>query len=142
MNKLFLFAITIPLLFTSGCVPRRTQRKSLINLKLGTTKEQVIKTLGFYPDVHRGSMKNKYGQIIDVWEYSVGQESIAVESVPEALIAAFLIVGTLGILLPVYLEEGRVEYYWLYFHNNILVQWGKAGDWQEANKMIHEIRFS
>jgi hypothetical protein len=32
--------------------------------------------------------------------------------------------------------------YWLYLVDDVLVQWGKAGDWQKESDRIYEIRFS
>lgn len=143
MSKLkFISFILLPALFLlDGCAPRRTQARSLMLLKLGMTKQQVVSTLGYYPDVHRGSMMNKYGQIVDVWEYSVASGGVVLKTVPDYIIATVAVVGTFGCILPALVDEGRIEYYWLFFHNDILVQWGKAGDWDEANRQIHEIRF-
>lgn len=31
--------------------------------------------------------------------------------------------------------------YWLYFHDDKLVQWGEAGDWRKESDRIYEYRF-
>lgn len=105
------------------------------------TKDQVVNTLGYYPDVHRGSILNKFGQVIDVWEYSVASGGVNIDSVQKAVVATALVVGTFGLLLPALTNEGTVSYYWLIFADNRLVQWGRAGDWEDAKKQIYEIRY-
>jgi hypothetical protein len=67
------------------------------------------------PTAARGSMTNKYGQVVEIWEYGLYKQ-----------VDAF---------------HGRYTYYWLYFHDNKLVQWGEAGDWQKEADRIYEMRF-
>ncbi|HZW60741.1 MAG TPA: hypothetical protein VFF04_00800 [Candidatus Babeliales bacterium] len=137
IKKISLFIFLPILILVSGCGRKAIRAKALMNLHIGMTKDQVVKALGRYPDVHRGSMINKYGQIVDVWEYSVASEKTAEQIASEAI----LIGMTFGLLLPIAMREGHVEYYWLFFHNNTLVKWGRAGDWDEAHKQIYEIRY-
>jgi hypothetical protein len=33
------------------------------------------------------------------------------------------------------------QYYWLYFLNDTLVQWGRPGDWEIKSDNIYELRF-
>lgn len=87
----------------------------LINLNLDMTKQDVITSIG-KPDVARGSMRNKYGQVIEVWEY------LEYKTDDQAFY---------GITTP----------YWLYFYNGRLVQWGQASDWQQEADKIYEMRF-
>jgi hypothetical protein len=77
-------------------------------------KEDVMKKMSSR-GVARGSITNKYGQIIEVREYEI--------SVWRPW------VGT------------DIDFYWLYFFEGKLAQWGKAGDWDEAQKIIYEINF-
>lgn len=82
----------------------------LMNLQLQQSKQQVQTAMG-KPTAARGSMTNKYGQVIEVWEYAL------------------------------YKPSSGLTFYWLYFYNGKLVQWGQAGDWQREADRIYEIRF-
>lgn len=97
-------------------------------------KSEIIKKLGD-PAVVRGSIINKFGQVVEVFEYKVDMGIDA----GRVIVAS---VATLGLIAP-FLPfcRGTVETYWLYFYNNKLVQWGKAGDWEKAADYISEIRF-
>ena len=87
----------------------------MINLHLDMTKDEVIKVNGD-PTVVRGSIKNKYDQIIEVWEYAEYKTSTD----------AF---------------HGWETSYWFYFYDGKLVQWGEAGDWRKEADRIYEYRF-
>lgn len=87
----------------------------LMNLELQQSEQQVLKSMG-KPTAARGSLTNKYGQVIKVWEYSLFKTSDD----------AFYRNPTL---------------YWLYFYEGKLVQWGEAGDWNREANRIYEIRF-
>ena len=106
-NVLFLL---LPLLFV-GCV---TSTNTLYKLNLDMTKQEVVKTMG-EPDAARGSMRNKFGGVVEVWEYKL-------TTTP-----------TFG--------AWESSYYWLYFYDGKLVQWGKAGDWEREADRIYEMRF-
>jgi hypothetical protein len=87
----------------------------LMNLQLQQTKQEVQTAMG-KPTAARGSMTNKYGQVIEVWEYALyktGDDAF----------------------------YGNRTFYWLYFYNGKLVQWGEAGDWKREADRIYEIRF-
>lgn len=103
--------IIIQLSIYNGCA----STGKLLKLQLDLTKEQVIKALG-KPDAARGSMRNKYDQVIEVWEYLLSKTDDD----------AFL---------------GRYTPYWLYFYNGKLVQWGESGDWRSEADRIYEMRF-
>ena len=113
MSKMFMqsFLVLVVLSFVIGCA---TTGK-LMKLQLGMTKEEVVRVMG-EPDAARGSMRNKYDQVIEVWEY------LLFKTDEDAM-------------------YGRKTPYWLYFYNGRLVQWGEAGDWQREADRIHEIRF-
>jgi hypothetical protein len=87
----------------------------LMNLELGMTKKQTATKVG-KPDAVRGSVVNKYGQTIEVWEYMLYKTSSD----------AFYDISTS---------------YWLFFCDGKLVQWGQAGDWSREADRIYEIRF-
>jgi hypothetical protein len=86
-----------------------------IDLNLDMSKQQVIGTLG-KPDVARGSIRNRWGQLIEVWEY------VEYASDDDAF-------------------YGFHTKYWVYFCDGKLVQWGQAGDWKTEADRIYEIRY-
>jgi len=109
MKKILYFILI--LIFLIGCA---TTGK-LMNLRLKMFKDDVISVMG-NPTAVRGSMTNKYGQVIEVWEYALyrtGDDAF----------------------------YGIPTYYWLYFYDGNLVQWGQAGDWQREADRIYEMRF-
>jgi len=87
----------------------------LMKLNLQMTKPEIISAIG-NPTAARGSMTNKYGQVIEIWEYALYKTDDD----------AFF---------------GRPTFYWLYFYDGKLVQWGEAGDWQREADRIYEMRF-
>lgn len=106
--RILKFLILICLLLFLACA---TTGK-LMKLELEMTKKEVVGAMG-NPHTVRGSITNKYGQVIEVWEY--------------------------GLYKPVGYYEPT--YYWLFFCEGKLVQWGEAGDWQKVADQIYEIRF-
>jgi hypothetical protein len=103
------------LILASGCVYRMTG--TLERLHLQMTKTEVKEAIG-NPVSFRGSILNKYGQTIEVWEYRFAKP---LSSGP--VIAA------------------KPTDYWLYFCDDRLIQWGEAGDWRREADRIYEIRF-
>jgi hypothetical protein len=106
--------LLISLLILAGCL---TSSRKLLNLKLDMTKAEVQQAMRSIvsptgkPSAARGSMRNKFGQVIEVWEYVLdrgGKSDTA---------------------------------YWLYFYDGRLVQWGEAGDWSREADKIYELRF-
>ena len=110
-NCRILGALALVCAFGAGCA---TTGK-LMNLELQQSKQEVMTAMG-KPTAARGSMTNKYGQVIEVWEYALYKTSDD----------AFY---------------GNPTFYWLYFYNGKLVQWGEAGDWKREADRIYEIRF-
>lgn len=118
MKKTYLAIIAMAVILLPGCAHHRSWRgllkpNAFMNLSLGTKKQEVVAFIG-EPDVVRGAMINKSGQSIEVWEYRVDDGTFAYDFCP---------------------------IYWLYFHDNKLVQWNKAGDWKKESDHIQEIRF-
>lgn len=105
------FIFVLLLLIASSCATTGKFRR----LELGLTKSQVEARVG-NPAVVRGSLVNKYGQTIEVWEYAEYKTS------DDAFI-------------------GRASYYWIYFCDGKVVQWGQAGDWRREVDRIYEMRF-
>lgn len=135
MNKRILSLIAC--LFLLSACQKRVKAEKLHSLKLGMSKEQVIANLG-EPTMYRGSMKNNYDQVVDLYEYMVDPGFTSDD------MALFVLgcIYTVGLLAPFYpLMHGTLQAYWMYFYNNNLVQWCKAGDWDTAQHSIQEIRF-
>ena len=78
------------------------------------TKEEVLKTVGD-PELARGSIRNKYDQVIEVWEYY---------RLPD-----------------IWSSNTSKKTLWVYFCDGHLSQWGEAGDWKAEADKIYEIRF-
>ena len=91
------------------------------------------------PGVARGSIINKFGQVVEIREYKVD----AGKSPDQKKREIALTIGTFGLGSPIFLEGGDIiDTYWLYFCDGRLVQWGKAGDWTEAQKQVYDINFN
>jgi hypothetical protein len=80
------------------------------------SKEQVIDQIG-EPNAVRGAIRNRFGQVVEVWEYQLYQYAGAIRG-----------------LSPYY------KTYWLYFVDGVLGQWGEAGDWAREADRIYDVR--
>lgn len=100
-------------------------------------KQEVINQIG-EPSIQRGSMINKFNQEIDVYEYLVDQGAAA----SQYAACTVLCLLTFGLCLPLYFcIPGQIDPYWLFFCNDQLEKWCKAGDWETTQHNIQEIRF-
>jgi hypothetical protein len=111
-----LHILIIQLTILSSLLGCGTTQQVLSRISLDMTKEEVTDKIG-EPDAVRGSIRNKYGQVVDVWEYRLYQYSGAIPGM-----------------------SSNYDMYWLYFVDNKLAQWGKAGDWQKDADRIYEMR--
>ncbi len=109
----------------------------LMTVSIDMDKQQVLGKLG-NPAVLRGSIKNKYNQVIEVWEYQIDKGKSG-EQVRREWTATLL---TVGLCAPILLSEGTVETYWLYFCDGKLVKWGQASDWKREADIIYDINFN
>lgn len=110
---------------------------SLDNISVYMQKEDVMKKMG-KKGIARGAMVNKFGQVIEVREYQIDRGKSGSQLSREITVTLL----TLGLCSPILFSEGEIETYWLYFYNGQLVQWGKAGDWREAERKIYDINFN
>jgi hypothetical protein len=78
---------------------------------------------------------NKYGQRVEVWEYQLSTSSQSAQK----LGLGALTMG-MSLLIP---DRNQIlgSYYWLYFVDDRLAQWGQAGDWAREADRIYEIQF-
>ena len=86
----------------------------LQKLRLDMTKNEVLNQMG-KPDIARGAIRNKYSQVIEVWQYKLTTQPLW--------------------------GAWETNDYWLYFCDGTLVQWGEAGDWNREADRIYEVRF-
>jgi hypothetical protein len=117
----------------SGCV---TSSKKLIEVRLGMSKAEVQRVLGD-PAVVRGAIRNKYDQVIEVWQYRLALPSS--DSAGQVIGKSMWTLLTLGIAAEKFHGERRD--YWLYFLRDKLVQWGQAGDWSREPDRIYQFNF-
>lgn len=117
----------------SGCA---TSSKKLVELRLDMNKTDVQNALG-EPTVARGAIRNKFGQIIEVWEYRLALPSD--DSAGQVIGKSVLTLMTLGIGAKEF--RGEKRNYWLYFLRDKLVQWGEAGDWSREPDRIYQFNF-
>ena len=133
--KLFssIFVLAIAFVFLTSCA---TSSKKLARVSLGMTKSEVVNHLGD-PQMIRGSIKNKFNQVVEVWQYRVALPDDGGEIARKSA----LTLVTFGIGAYSFADKDK-ENYWFYFHNNELVRWGVAWDWErEADKII-DINFN
>ena len=137
MKKIWVFVLLVILgVCFTGCATT-TSSKHLRKISLGMTKDEVIKVLG-EPAVSRGAIKNKYNQVVEVWEYTLALPSH--DSAGQIIGKSVLTFITLGMGAATF--RGERNNYWLYFLDNKLVQWGEAGDWSKEPERIYEFNFN
>ena len=137
MNKNLLAAFAvIAALLTTGCASNIPSASQLRQISLGMSRNEVVSALG-EPAVVRGSIRNKFDDIIEVWEYKLSLPSS--DSAGQVAGKAALTVLTLGIAAREFATEKKN--YWLYFQDSKLVQWGEAGDWKKEPERIYEYNF-
>ena len=98
---------------------------------IGMTMDEVKEAIG-EPDEIRGSIKNDNAETITVWQYNLYEKNAP---------GINLAVGffTIGITWLVPLSGG--DAYWIFFVENHLAQFSRAGDWQpdEIKKIELEV---
>ena len=117
----------------AGCA---TPARRMTQISLGMTKQQVTDRLG-QPTVARGAIRNKFDQVVEVWEYKLAMPSQ--ETVGTVVGKSMYTVLTLGVGAATF--RGERKEYWLYFVQDELVRWGEAGDWSKEPDRIYEINF-
>lgn len=136
MRQILIVAVTIAAFLTAGCAGNTPNSSQLRQISLGMSKNEVVNSLG-EPAVVRGSIRNKFGQVIEVWEYKFSLPSS--DSAGQVAGKAALTVITFGIGAATFKSEKKD--YWLYFQDNKLAQWGEAGDWKKEPDRIYEYNF-
>ena len=109
MRRIMLGLVT--LIFVISCAPPYPNR--LMSLRTSMRYKDVKRFIG-EPSARRGDFMNKYGQVIDVFEYELSDLE----------------------------NTGKKKNYWLYFVNGKLVKWEEAIDWEESYEEIYETKFA
>ena len=136
-KKAYLVFISLFFVFTvasTGCLSKSSQ---LRRVSLDMPKDEIIAALG-EPTVARGCVRNKFNQVIEVWEYALVLPSD--DSTGEIVGKSCLTGMTFGLGAAKFKNETRD--YWLYFLDNKLVQWGEAGDWEREAERIYGFNFN
>ena len=128
MKYAFLFLFVMSIIGCGIYQPLRKSSTKLSYLKIGMTKNEVQQNIG-NPDEVRGSVTNVDGDIVTVWEYAFYSKGSSAANLGIGIFS-----GTLSWWVPI---VGK-NFYWLYFVEEDLAQWGRAGDWQPD--IIKEIR--
>ena len=113
----------ILIMTTSGCgviFPLVKNQDKLSQIKLKMTTMEVEAAMG-KPNEVRGSVINIDGSVVTVWQYGLYDKSDSWS----AFGLGFLL-ATFTWWIPM---SGMQHQYWLYFVDDTLIQWGRAGDW-------------
>ena len=137
MRKNKLIFLLIGFCFLIGCADIfKKPEEKFKKISLGMSKKEVLSALG-KPTVAKGAIRNKYAQIVEVWEYTLAL--LADESKGALVGKKTLTVITAGA------KALKVKWvrkdYWLYFYDDILVRWGEVGDWGQEIDRIYEYKF-
>ncbi len=100
-------------------------------------KKEVLESLG-QPTVARGAIRNKYAQIIEVWEYTLALP----EDESEGSIIGKKVITVISDSASALGFKVKRKDYWLYFYDDTLVRWGEVGDWGEEIDNIYESKFN
>jgi len=135
-HRLIILLFAYCFLFGCATSDKRTVDE-LKKISLGMSKKEVLASLGD-PTVARGAIRNKYAQIIEVWEYTLAlPEDESEGSGIEKRVLTVISAGANALGFKVKRKD-----YWLYFYDDILVRWGEVGDWGEEIDKIYESKFN
>jgi len=133
MKKLFIvFTVCV---FVSGCASLKSVRV-LRKLSSGLSKQETAERIG-NPKIARGALRNKYGEMIEVWEYRLDEGKPGAQK----YIESDSIYSSTGLMHPILFFSGEIQNYWLYFVDDELVRWKPAGDWEKEADRIYDTKF-
>ncbi len=134
-NRLLLLLICF--CFLIGCAASLWKpEEKFKKISLGMSKKEVLAALG-KPTVAKGAIRNKYAQIVEVWEYTLAL--LADESRGAMVGKKTLTVITAG-ASALKVKWVRKDY-WLYFYDDTLARWGEVRDWSQEIDRIYEYKF-
>jgi hypothetical protein len=136
-KKLHVWFVYLLVILVTGCASNLKPSSHLRQVSLDMSKEQVVSVLGD-PTVARGAIRNKYNQVVEVWEYTLALPSK--DSTGEIAGKTAITIISCGMGAVAFRPEKKD--YWLYFLDDKLVQWGEAGDWKKEPERIYEFNFN
>lgn len=107
------FLIFIAVIMALGCTSYSTRQ--LLNIHLEMSKGDVMSVFD-EPVTVRESLTNRYGQVVEVWEYELYKPN-----------------------------HTQPTLYWMYFHDGTLVKWCEGGGWkiwEERATEVYEMEFA
>lgn len=133
--RYFMLSVVMPMALATACATT-PETERLVELDRGLSRAETIERLGASSTAVRGSLENKYGQTVEVLEYTPAQA----QSPEQGAAAAARTDDPAGLAAPApgAAADGA---YWLYFVDDTLVRWGRAGDWDETAERIYQIHF-
>jgi len=126
----------LSILSLGGCSSDSVPAQRLESISIGMSRQEVVARMG-QPRVVRGSVQNKFGQVVEVLEYRF---TMPVNDGSGMKVSKRVFtVATVG--LGALVLDGESREYWLYFYDGHLVQWGQAGDWSREAERIYQFKF-
>ncbi len=137
MRKNRLIFLLIGFCFLIGCAAgEKKTEDEFKKISLGMSKKEVLAALG-KPTVAKGAIRNKYAQIIEVWEYTLALRTDESKGAMVGKTALTVIKAGASALGVKWVRKD----YWLYFYDDTLVRWGEVGDWSQEIDRIYEYKF-
>lgn len=135
MKKNFAAILTISCLLVGGCATVKSA-KEFENVSVGMSKFDVIKKLG-RPAIVRGTLEDKEGEIIEVWEYKAGKGK-GFQQVSTEIVFTVMSAGSGA---PLLLSAAETDRYWVYFTNGAFSGWSRAGDWARDREKLRDMYY-
>lgn len=106
MRYVWAFGVAVFLAALVGC---QTSTQELAELSLGMSQGDVRDRIG-EPTVVRGGVTNRYGQVVEVWEYELERPKTDRQVAREITVTVL----TVGLASPILFRGGETRNYWLY----------------------------
>jgi hypothetical protein len=100
---------------------------------LGMSKENLQTNVG-KPNLVRGTVINRYGQEVEVWEYQL----VYPDDPDLKSFKVIFSILTAGAGSPVWLVQ-TTKTFWFYFVDSKLARWNEAGDWAVERDRLYEL---
>lgn len=110
-----------------------TPAENLKYAHLGMSPNDLETNIG-KPNMVRGSVVNRFGQQVEVWQYD-----LIFPDNPDARTFKIAFTAlTVGVGSPVWLAQ-NTKTYWFYFVDSKLARWNEAGDWESEKERLYEL---
>jgi hypothetical protein len=123
-------ALALVILAISSC---STPADKLQYAHIGMSQDNLKTNVG-KPNLIRGSVVNRFGQEVEIWEY----ELVFPDNPDAKTFKAVFSILTFGAGSPVWLVQ-NTKTYWFYFVDTKLARWNEAGDWQVEKERLYEL---